>query len=272
MSRVRMCVDVPMMRQVWARAGMAFLALAVTLMVGWGFPGRSSAAPLPRIGMKVLLIGTSSTEPDFVAWQAALQREGVPFDTVVGASHTPITAATLTGPSLADGTQVGKYQAVIMSIAGDTDCGTGSCVSDLTAAESAALESYEQQFEVRQITGDAYPGATNGMNSPTVSGALDGVQGSLTADGQKVFASLNASAPITMDTGTYGYEATPLTATSTPALPAGASFDTLVSGPGNSSLVGVYTHADGVQEMVETFNQNQYLLQAELLRHGALTG
>ncbi len=170
MSRVRMCIDVPAMRRARARAGLAFLALAIALMVGWGLPGRSSAAPLPRIDMKVLLIGTSPTEPDFMAWQAALQREGVPFDTIVGATHTPITAATLTSPTLADGTQVGKYQAVIMAIAGDTDCGTGTCVSDLTAAESAALESYEQQFEVRQITGDAYPSATNGLNTPTVVG------------------------------------------------------------------------------------------------------
>ena len=199
MNRVRRCVDVPPMKHVWARAGVASLALAVAVLVAWGVPGRSSAAPLPRIDLKVLLVGTSATEPNFVAWQAALQREGVPFDTVVGASHTPITAATLTGPTLADGTQVGKYQAVIMSIAGDTDCGTGTCVSDLSAAESAALESYEQQFEVRQITGDAYPGTTNGLNTPTVSGALDGVQGSLTADGQNVFASLNATAPIPME-------------------------------------------------------------------------
>ena len=65
-----------------------------------------------------------------------------------------------------------------------------------------------------------------------------------------------------MDTGTFGYEATP---SQQPT-----NFDTLVSGPGNSSLVGVYTHPDGVQEMVETFNQNQYQLQSELLRHGAL--
>ncbi len=64
-----------------------------------------------------------------------------------------------------------------------------------------------------------------------------------------------------MDTGTYGYEATPVSAT---------NFDTLVTGPGGSALVGIYTHPDGVQEMVETFNQNQYQLQAELLRHGAL--
>ncbi len=43
---------------------------------------------------------------------------------------------------------------------------------------------------------------------------MDGTQGTLTADGQKVFPSLKGSVP--MDTGTFGYEATPLTATSTP--------------------------------------------------------
>ena len=259
-SCLRTRIAVPSLRQPSRRAGWIWLALTTLLIAGWCLPRSATAAPLPRIDLKVLLVGTSATEPDFVAWQAALQREGVPFDTIVGAAHTPITAATLTSPALADGTQVGNYQAVIMAVAGDTDCATGTCVSDLTAAESAALESYEQQFEVRQITGDAYPSATNGLNTPTASGALDGVQGSLTLDGQKVFASLKGSVP--MDTGTFGYEATPVSTT---------NFDTLVSGPGNSSLVGVYTHPDGVQEMVETFNQNQYQLQSELLRHGALT-
>ena len=50
----------------------------------------------------------------------------------------------------------------------------------------------------------------------------------------------------------------------------GASFDTLVTGPSSSALVGIYTDPSGTQEMVETFDQNQNQLQAELLRHGAL--
>ena len=112
---------------------------------------------------------------------------------------------------------------------------------------------------MRQVTGDVYPGTSFGLNTPTVSGAFDAVTGSLTADGLKIFPYLKGT--VGMGTGTYGYEATPVSAT---------NFDTMVSGPGNSSLVGIYTHPDGVQEMVETFNQNQYQLQAELLRHGAL--
>ena len=66
-------------------------------------------------------------------------------------------------------------------------------------------------------------------------------------------------------TGTYGYQATPLATQAT-----GASYHTLVSGPGSSALVGIYTHPTGVQEMVETFDQNQDQLQSELLRHGAM--
>ncbi len=143
------------------------------------------------------------------------------------------------------------------------ECPTSGCVSQLSPAEWTALEEYEQTFNVRQLTGDIFPSATYGLNGATFDGALDGAQGTLTTEGNSVFPYLKG--PVAMDTGTFGYEATPLATQA-----AGASFNTLVSGPGGSSLVGVYTHPDGVQEMVESFNQNANQLQAELLRHGAL--
>ena len=237
----------------------ALVALAVT-SAGMLAVNAAAATVTPRINLKVLLLGTSTTEADFQSWQAALQREGVPFDTVIGPSHTPITSATLSS-TLSDGTPVANYEAIIVSVGDLVDCSSGTCVSDLSPAEWTAIEQYEHEFNIRQITGDIYPGSTYGMNSPTLSGALDGIQGSLTADGQKLFPYLKATAPVTMDTGTYGYEATPVSTT---------NFDSLVTGPGGSSLVGIYAHADGVQEMVETFDQNANQLQAELLRHGAL--
>ena len=245
------------------RRGLACIAALLAALAGVaGLAGPASAATVvtPRIDLKVLLLGTSATEPDFVAWQGALQREGVKFDAVTGTANTGVTAATLS-TTLADGTPEAKYDAVIVSVGGLTDC-TTTCTSYLTPAEQTALEQYEHRFNIRQITGNIYPGATYGLNTPTISGALDTVQGTLTADGQSVFSYLKPTAAITMDTGTYGYEATPVSTT---------NFDTLVGGPNGSALVGVYTHTDGVQEMVQTFNQNANQLQSQLLRHGAIT-
>src|SRR5580704_19068052 len=224
----------------------------------------ASAAAAQRIDMKVLVLGTSASDPNLASWQGALQREGVPYETIVTAKgHTPITAATLSD-TLANGTQEAKYQAIIVSVGQLPECPeTGECVSTLSQAEWTALEEYEQTFNVRQLTGDIYPGSAYGMNSPTTSGALDGAPGTLTTEGNTVFPYLEGS--VTMDTGTYGYEATPLAAQVT-----GASFSSLVEGPGGSTLVGVYTHPSGIQEMVESFNENDNQLQAELLRHGAL--
>ena len=51
---------------------------------------------------------------------------------------------------------------------------------------------------------------------------------------------------------------------------AGANVDTLVSGPEASTLLGIYTAPDGRQTMFQTFNENQYYLQSQLLRHGEL--
>ena len=241
---------------------LAVLLVSFVSVLVLALTSAASASAAQRIDMKVLLLGTSTTEPDFVSWQGALQREGVPFEAIVTSpGHTPITAATLSN-TLANGTQEAKYQAIIVSVGGLSAC-TTTCVSTLSQPEWTALEEYEQAFNVRQLTGDVFPSATYGLNSPTISGALDGTQGTLTANGKTVFPYLKES--VAMDTGTYGYEATPLATQAT-----GASFETLLSGPSGSALVGVYTHANGVQEMVESFDQNQFQLQAELLRHGAL--
>ena len=82
----------------------------------------------------------------------------------------------------------------------------------------------------------------------------------LTSDGAKTFPYLNA---VSLDPSspTYGYEATPLST---------ANVDTLVSGPNASSMLGIYTAPDGRQIMYQTFDENPYMLQSELLRHGEL--
>src|ERR1700728_925612 len=245
----------------------AMLITVVSVAMASVLSAPAVAGAAQRIDMKVLLLGTSTTDPDFAAWQGALQREGVPFETIItSAGHAPITAATLSD-TLASGTQEAKYQAVIVSVGALPKCPEageeGSCTSTLTTSEWTALEEYEQTFNVRQLTGDIYPSATYGLNGPTGTGALDGITATLTTGGKTIFPYLKG--PVTMDTGTYGSEATPLAPQAS-----GASFETLVSSPSGASLVGVYTRPSGAQEMVETFDENQYQLQADLLRHGAL--
>jgi hypothetical protein len=239
------------------------LMSAVTVVLSSAAIVPALAGATQRIDMKVLVLGTSATEPDLMSWQAALKREGVPFETIIAsAGHTPITATTLSS-TLPNGTQEAKYQAVIVSVAGLPLCVGETCTPALSSSETTALEEYEQTFNVRQITGDTFPSAAYGFGTYTLAGALDGVPGTLTTEGNTVFPYLKG--PVKMDTGTFGYEAPPL-ATQVP----GASFSTLLTGPSGSALAGIYTHPNGVQELVETFNQNAFQLQAELLRHGAL--
>ena len=55
-----------------------------------------AASAAQRVDMKVLLLGTSGSEPSFAAWQTQLRREGVPYDQLIATpGHAPITAATL---------------------------------------------------------------------------------------------------------------------------------------------------------------------------------
>jgi hypothetical protein len=260
-------------------AGMVLLAAAALFAAVLSFAPAARTATVPRIDLKLLVIGTASTEPDFQAWQSALQREGIPFDALIessagasGSGHTSIGVTSCTGSdpcqslsgTASDGTPEAKYEGVIVATGGLPLC-SSTCTSALSSSDWAALESYEQTYQVRQITGDAYPGGgglgmTNyGLNGPSSAGALDGQARSLTTSGKADFPYLNG--PGTMDTGTYGYQATPLS----PAA-AGTSFDTLVTGPNNSSLVGIYTDANGVQQLVETYDQNPYQLQEELVR------
>ena len=87
---------------------------------------------------------------------------------------------------------------------------------------------------------------------------------SLTTDGQATqFPYLNS---IALDPSypTYGAETT---VASNP----GGTVDTLVSGPGNTTMLGVYTTPDGRQTMFQTFNHgSRAISRASSLRHGEL--
>ncbi|HEV7772214.1 MAG TPA: hypothetical protein VGO48_02860 [Conexibacter sp.] len=220
----------------------------------------ASAAPASqRIDMKVLLLGTSGSEPSFAAWQAQLRREGVPYDQLLATpGHAPITAATLS-QTLAGGIDEAKYQAVIVAVGGLPRCDEGGCASALAPEEWAALTAFEQTFNVRQLSAYAFPGADYGLNPPTFGAPLDGAELTLTTAGQAVFPYLQGRVQI--GAGTWGYGATPLE---------GAAFSTLLADDSGNALVGVFTHPEGREEMVQTFDSNPFQLHSQLLRHGQL--
>jgi len=231
--------------------------------------------------MKILLI-TSSTDTNtgdasctatptrcsagiaYWDWVNTLQREGVPFDslvtTPVPGDPAPAGASTFSAlPALSstatDGTQVANYEGVVVA---------GSGLQGMSTAQWDTLQTFEHQFSVRQVTAYAVPSGDYGMNAPNPAngGALTPGQLSLTADGSGVFPYLKqVSVDPSPALGTWAYEATPLP---------GANVDTLISGPNGSTLLGIYTSSDGRQTMFQTFNENQNYLQSQLLRHGEL--
>ena len=233
---------------------LAMMVVAIFLMVA---SAASAALPNQRTDLKVLLLSANGSEPSTAAWEAALKREGVPYEKKIATQDEPYTASTFA--DTVNGAPRAKYQAVIVATGGLVYEDNGSYPSALSTEEWAALADFEVKYGIRQITGVVYPSAEYGLNTPSASGELGGVTGKLTAAGLTTFPYLKGNVP--MDQYTWGYQATPAS---------GAKFKTLLTGPGNSALVGINTRPDGREEMVSTFDSNQYQLQSALLRNGML--
>jgi hypothetical protein len=238
--------------------GGLFAFVGIPSLSGGSKAGVAAAATTTQqIGMKVLLITDTSSEASYGDWENTLQREGVPFDTVVTGTSDVLPALSSTA---SNGTQVANYEGVILATSG---------TEGLTTAQWTTLQTFEHNFSVRQLTAYAFPSSDYGLNAPTVSAQMGPTTTplSLTAAGNSVFPYLKSVSLDPSTCGTppepcqYGYEATAA---------AGANVDTLISGPNSSSMVGIYTSSDGRQTMYQTFDENQYELQSELLRHGEL--
>jgi hypothetical protein len=249
------------------------LLIAAVAAVALAVPGAAAPVktlPGQTIDLKVLLISADGTEPGFGAWKAELDREGVPYDTLVAYTGQTRTA-TLTDARLADyATDHAHYQAVILASGdlGHTVTNPGGSVSYLSAlsdAEWASLARFERSFGIRQLSDYTAPSPAHGLNS--VGGASqDGVQATLTPTGKAAFPYLKGPVAIADDDPTvpetFGYPATPV---------ASANWQTLLAGPGDTAFLGIYTHPDdGREEMVMTVASNQFQNHNQLLRHGML--
>lgn len=237
------------------RARLGILTVVLSICFALLAVAAPAATAAQRVELKVLLLGSSGTEPSFTAWEAQLRREGVPYDAIVTLpEHTSITAETLSYDD--EGVDVGRYQAVILAVGGLIYC-DGPCNSTLEEEEWSALLDYEDRFNVRQLSAYVYPSPAYGLEWPARSGALEGAEPTLTEAGRSAFPYLDGT--VTVDAFTYGYLARPL-----------EGFTTLLSDEEGYALVGTVTHEDGREEMVQTFDGNPYQLHTQLLRHGQL--
>ena len=202
--------------------------------------------------MKVLLLAATGEEPSFQAWQFALRREGVPFEAIVLGLDRPPPRSSRLRQLLTAGVGHSRFQALILA--------TGALIDEaLSRSEREELEGLARDFGVRQLSAYVYPSAEYGLQGPFSAGRLQGVTARLTPSGHQAFPYLCGTVPIEIDS--WGYLASPVS---------GDSFETLVVGPEGSALLGIHRHADGREEMVQTYDSNPDQVQTQLLRHGQL--
>jgi hypothetical protein len=242
---------------------MRTVALLVSaLLLCAGFSMRSAArvqAAAQRLDLRVLVLDDGSAWVD--ALRSQLVVEGVPFGAVdLTSSSRPVIDSAF----LSSGDH-GMYQAVI---APNYD------LTQLGAAELTALRTYEASFGVREIDAFNWANPNIGLNYASFSGDLAGVTASVTGAGAaQGFQYLNG--PVRFSQGSYSYVAQPLSATSSPPMPTGASFTTLVAAPipgspDSGSIVGVF-RTSGVDHLIITSAMNFVLPQFKVLAHGMIT-
>jgi hypothetical protein len=232
-----------------ARNLVAVLA-AGSLVASAGVGVAASAASPPTLGLKILLIGSGSTDVTTGAWEAALTSEGVPYTEVTATGTAPDQDVTL--PALSSGS-TGNYNGVVIA----------DSPTDFASGQLTALDSYESTFGVRQVDGYMYPDPNLGVTEAT-GGALDGTTGTLTTAGLAAFPELKG--PIPFDTGSFGYGAT---------VDSGAPYTPFLTNSAGDTMAGVYQHPStdaqaGVSELALNFDYNENQLQWLLLAPGLI--
>jgi hypothetical protein len=224
----------------WRRT-IAAASCALVVLPAFSIP--ASAADLPRIALRVLVVSDGSPSVEAIATQ--LDRVGVPYDRVLTdhADRPVVDAAFLT-----DGSTSGRYQSVVLPRA------TGGGLSD---DELAALADYESAFGVREVDAYNWANPSIGLEYPTFSGSLDGGTVTRTEAARTAgFGYLRGSLPIDdvspTVTEVYGYLA------EAAAPEADSSFTPLLTatvGSRTGVLAGVHT-TGGRERLVLTAGYN----------------
>jgi hypothetical protein len=145
--------------------------------------------------MKILVISADGKETDLPALIAALDRIGVPYETLIA------TQTALTSSMLWDGVSHGCYQGIILTTGNLTyyNSATNSWTSAFSNNEWQLLWKYEALFGIRQITSYTYPGWPDsyGLTYVTYQDTNSSpLQTNLTSAGEQIFPYLNFSSPI----------------------------------------------------------------------------
>jgi hypothetical protein len=242
-----------------SRSVLAVLGVVGALAAPLGVAGVAQAASGVRVDLKVLLVDDGGGMVSALA--DTLTTEGVPHTTI---SLSDSARSTITAGYLSSGSEA-FYQAVVLP--NETGGGLG-------ADELTALHTYEATYGIRQVDASTWSQPSLGLNWATYTGSTDGMIATVTdagkADG---WGYLSGAVPIS--TGSYGFLATPLSATSNPVMPAGATFTPLVTAPipGTSdagSLIGSFS-SGGVEQLVITTNYNGGQLHLRTLAHGIVS-
>lgn len=232
---------------------------AALLVTSTAWSTQDTAAAVQRVDLRVLVLNDGSPWVAAIASQLAV--EGVPYTSVdvAAAGRAPLEAALLSTADHAN------FQAVVAPSATATA---------LSTAEWATLRAFEAKFSIREVDGMNWPETTVGLAPPSWVGLMDGMVATVTPAAQAAgFQYL--SGPVPFAAGSYGFLAAPLTPSTTPALPVGASFVPLVTTPvpgsaTNASIVGAYTH-DGIEQLVITATMAFGFPQFKTLAHGIIT-
>ncbi|MBM4344994.1 MAG: hypothetical protein FJ100_16620 [Deltaproteobacteria bacterium] len=142
-----------------------------------------------QLGLKVLVMSATGSEPSLQAWTSALAREGIPHDTFVANTADPLQATDLEPAA-----NQGKYQAVVLATGDLAYCDATGCKSALDPAEWTVLNAYQAKFGVRRVIAYAWPNPAYGLNYPFQSGDVS--NGTLTAAGAAAFPYLVGTVPL----------------------------------------------------------------------------
>ena len=117
----------------------------------------SAALPGQRTDMRVLVLSVTGNEASTQAWTTALDREGVPYDSIVAGDPQRARLSASSFADTVDGTPRAKYQGVVVATGGLYDFSVSPAVSALSADEWTALKEYEATYGIRQVTASVYP-------------------------------------------------------------------------------------------------------------------